>query len=164
MLRRFMMDQDFLGTTTGSLKRLWGSLQATDSDPNFYADTDNFTDADADADNGGRRILGPPLHQVDTQPLRCPLGPEEKRKVSRWLSVSRVRVQGRCEQWSGIREHSEWWPVRSEHLRDWPTGYRHTLRRYTLEYLNESASCANFFIEQSQKLKWEVFFNRTNCN
>ena len=49
------------------------------------ADTDNFTDANADAvtDNGARRILGPPLHQVDSQPLRCPLGPEEKRKVSR---------------------------------------------------------------------------------
>ena len=29
--------------------------------------------------------------------------------------------------------------------------------------LNENASCANF-IEQSQKLKWEVFLNRTNCN
>ena len=29
--------------------------------------------------------------------------------------------------------------------------------------INENASCANF-IEQSQKLNWEVFLNRTNCN
>ena len=46
-------------------------------DTNADADTDNGADADA------RRFLGPPLHQVDSQPLRCRLGQEEERKVSR---------------------------------------------------------------------------------
>ena len=88
--------------------------------------------------NGGRRFLGPPLLQVDSQPLRSPLGPEEERKVSRWLSVAAKGVKkwqgGWFEQRSGSSEHSKWLLVRSERLRDWPTGYRHAVHRYTLEY------------------------------
>ena len=66
-------------------------MHATDFKARFCADagddavTDNDTGADSAAvtETDARRILGSPLHQVDSQPLRCPLGPEEERKVSR---------------------------------------------------------------------------------
>ena len=60
-----------------------GADTSADAVTNDGTGADAVTDNDTGAETDARRILGPPLHQVDTQPLRCPLGQEEERKVSR---------------------------------------------------------------------------------